>query len=476
MNASITKGFAAVLARVTAAPKKQFFFCLGVIAALLVAAFYLWGGWGAKPFAGYTLFSPLNSRTTYLINNEGAVVHQWASRHLPGISVYLLDNGHLLRATKSAPQGNRYFAAGGAGGGVEELDWNGRVRWEYRYATERHRQHHDIERLPNGNILMIAWERKSAAAAVAAGRDPELLKEGELWPDHVIEVKPTSSGGEIVWQWHLWDHLIQDRDPAKKNYGTVGAHPERVDINFVGTMTGNPGVADWTHMNAVDYNAELDQIMLSVHGFNEIWVIDHSTTAAEAAGHRGGRYGKGGDILYRWGNPRAYRAGGPEDQQLFGQHDAKWIAKGLPGQDHILVFNNGLNRSGKGKGYSSVVEIKPPVDKRGGYSVGKERRYGPARPVWTYRAGISGGFYSAYISGAQRMPNGNTLICNGYNGRFFEVTPRGKTVWSYINPFGTAAENASTVIRKNGVFRAERYAADHPAIRDKVLPGGDGRS
>jgi hypothetical protein len=464
-----TNAFTTAMARWTALQKRMAI-GLGLAAVLLISgALYLWSEPAAKPYEGYTLFAPLNSTTTYLINNDGAVVHQWPSRHLPGIAVYLLDDGHLLRTAKSAPSGRRHFAAGGAGGKVEELDWDGKVRWGYTYSNERYRQHHDIERLPNGNILMIAWERKSAAAAVAAGRDPELLKDNELWPDHVIEVKPTPSGGEIVWKWHLWDHLVQDFDPTKENYGDVGVHPELVDINFVGTMTDAAGIADWTHINAIDYHPELDQILLSVHGFNEIWVIDHSTTTAEAAGHQGGRYGKGGDILYRWGNPRTYRAGGPEDQKLFGQHDAKWIAKGLPGQDHILLFNNGLNRSGKGKGYSTVVEIKPPLDAQGNYVFGKRQRYGPERSFWKYRAGSSGSFYSAYISGAQRLPNGNTLICNGYNGRFFEVTRRGKTVWSYTNPFGQTSGDDS-VIKKNGVFRAERYTLDHPDIRDKELP------
>ncbi|MGC8644373.1 MAG: hypothetical protein ACP5XB_31305, partial [Isosphaeraceae bacterium] len=60
---------------------------------------------------------------------------------------------------------------------------------------------------------------------------------------------------------------------------------------------------------------ELDQILLSVHSFSEIWIIDHGTTTAEAATHKGGRSGKGGDLLYRWGNPQAYRAGTAADQQ-----------------------------------------------------------------------------------------------------------------------------------------------------------------
>jgi hypothetical protein len=204
---------------------------------------------------------------------------------------------------------------------------------------------------------MIVWETKSAEEAIAAGRKPELVGDGHMQPDAVLEVKPTGpTSGEIVWEWHAWDHLVQDHDSSKANYGNVAEHPELVDINYgdramaamlndpdardrlrgIGYLGGGRGGrggrgrdgirADWTHVNGIDYNAELDQIVLSVHSFSEIWIIDHSTTTEEAAGHTGGRYGKGGDLLYRWGNPQAYASGTPEDQQLFSQHDAS----GLP--------------------------------------------------------------------------------------------------------------------------------------------------
>ena len=118
---------------------------------------------------------------------------------------------------------------------------------------------------------MIAWEIKTEAEAIAAGRNPNLMGAGELWPDHIIEVQPTdASGGEIVWEWHAWDHLIQDYDETRENYGTVAEHPERINLNYAGDSG-----ADWNHINAIDYDTDLDQILLSVHSFSEIWVIDH---------------------------------------------------------------------------------------------------------------------------------------------------------------------------------------------------------
>ncbi len=236
---------------------------------------------------------------------------------------------------------------------------------------------------------------------------------------------------------------MQEYDSSKANYGVVADHPELIDLNYSGTGA-RPGVADWNHINAIDYNAEFDQIMLSVRNFSEIWVIDHSTTTAEAAGHSGGDSGKGGDLLYRWGNPQAYDAGTAADQQLFVQHDAQWIPDGYPGAGNILVFNNG---SGRPDGdYSSVDEIVPPVDGDGDYS-----GYGPAAPVWRYTAAPPTDFYAQNISGAQRLPNGNTLICDGPNSYFFEVTPAGEIVWDYDH--GDQA-----------VFRVIRYEPGYPGL------------
>lgn len=457
-----------------------------------------------EALAGYNLYSPLDGAGSYLIDNEGRVVHSWDTDYRSNVG-YLLDNGNLLRTTTFGNGGNKHLFGGGAGHGIEELSWDGEQLWEFVYSSEDYLMHHDIEPLPNGNVLIIAWERKSTEETIAAGRDPELVGDRGLWPLHILEIEPTRpNGGKVVWEWHIWDHLIQDFDDSKANYGDVAAHPERVEINppglwmdripddereqleALGYLGGEPAdkkateskrerarSADWLHTNAIAYNAELDQIAVSVLGNNEIWIIDHSTTTEEAHGSTGGRHGKGGDLLYRWGNPIAYRTGVEADQTLFAQHNVHWIPTGYPGAGNLLVFNNGRGRADGT--YSSVDEIVPPLDGDAGFALEPGKPFGPAGPAWSYVAPEKEDFYSSFISGAQRLSNGNTLVCYGAKGIFFEVTPDGKEVWRFINPaVGPEGSSHSGDEKKpvNIVFRVHRYSPDYPAFEGKDLAPG----
>jgi hypothetical protein len=415
-------------------------------------------------YVGYTLISPLQSRSTFLIDMTGRVVKTWETDSTPSSLAYLLESGNLLRAglAPDAPFGR----TAGGGGKMQEFNWNGELVWDFKYGTPTATQHHDFWRMPNGNVLLLVKERKTAAEAIAAGRVASSAEGTEVQPDSLVEIKPSGkNGGEIVWEWHLWDHLIQDVDSSKANYGDVAAHPEKVDINF-NVVAGQRANPDWTHFNSVTYNAELDQIMVSLRNFSEIWIIDHSTTTREAAGSAGGRSGKGGDLLYRWGNPRAYRAGAAADQRLYGQHNAHWIPKGLPGAGHILIYSNGDTRPGSR--YSTIEEIVPTTDANGRYALGADKKYGPDRAIWTYQAPNPTDFYSVNISGAQRLPNGNTLICAGAPGFIFEVTPQNKVVWQYNVPAfgGRGGANA------RNVFRAYRFGPDFPGFAGKTLAAG----
>ena len=522
---------------------------------------------------GFTLIAPLSDEKIHLVDMAGDIVHTWEVEGEPGVAVYLTERGTLLRCDSvDFDDGNR-FLAGGTGGRVQEIDWDGTVLWNLDWTGDSH-QHHDIEPLPNGNVLLIAWDRETREEALARGRDPELLEGEQFWPGALYEIRPTPpEGGEVVWEWHAFDHLVQDFDPEAPHYGKPADFPHRIDINgdrdgeevseeeeaadaaqmaalgYAGDADdegalaraedprgpdgdgpprrpqgddppphlgvgspppppgqggdlpppppgadrpppppGGPGPgpgaegdededpekaakralrkrtkdADWMHTNAVAYNAELDQIAISVRRFDEIWVLDHSTTTAEAAGSSGGRSGRGGDLLYRWGNPFAYGMGSWEERTLIGQHNVQWIPEGQLGAGNLMAFSNGARRSDGD--YSSIEEWWAPRDAHGNYLREEGKPFGPAETEWTYTSEERGEFYSSFISGAQRLPNGNTLICSGAQGWVFEVTPDDQVVWSWKNPHGEGDEDDDPEMKPTSLFRAERYAPDHPGI------------
>ena len=470
---------------------------------------------------GYVLFEPTHSTKSFLINRDGQVVHEW-NTNLYANQAYLLENGNIIRQEQNIDVTT--FAFGGYYGKLREYDWDGNIVWEFNYADENHILHHDIEPLPNGNILAIAYEVVSQEEAIANGRNPETVTSAGLWVDKIIEIKPIKpKGGEIVWEWRMMDHLVQDFDPTKSNYGVVADSPNKIDINADITEDNGPMTEDefkeaeekgWnmknqtfenlhseqTHCNAVSYNPELDQIAFSFKYFCEIYIVDHSTSAQESKGNSGGRYGRGGDLLYRWGNPANYGRGTEEDQKLFSQHDLKFIPKGYPGEGNLLVFNNDIpNHESKysstfdafGKveinspeinihiadvgNYSAVYELKTPINKEGSYDLFEGNTFGPEAPVWEYIAPDKYSFFSAFVSGAQRLENGNTLITAGTVGRFFEVTPEKDIVWDYWNPYffnyklpdGTEPDPAG--VFKYYQFRGTFFDKGFPAFNGKDL-------
>jgi hypothetical protein len=364
---------------------------------------------------GHFLYSPIYGRKTFLINETGVVKHTWNSVYTPNLDSYMVDNSSIILAISS---GN---------GGLQKIDYNDTVLWTYHYTRDGSYASHDIVPLPNGDVIMIMQEIKSRAQAIQAGHNPNNLG-SDFRPDCLIQVHQTGpTSGDIVWEWHIWDHLIQDFDATKNNYGNVSQHPELIDINF-----GEYFCGDWIHMNSVDYNPKFDQILMSAHNFDEVWVIDHSTTTEEAANHEGGWYGHGGDLLYRWGNPQAYDRGTPVDEKLYFQHQVTWIKPGLPGAGHILVFSNGNNRPGGP--YSTADEFVPDVNNETGeYDLPPGGTYGPFDLTWQYQIPIE--YYCDIWSGVQRMINGNTLICSGRIGTFIEVTQDKQIVWIFVNSY-----------------------------------------
>ncbi len=417
-------------------------------------------------YNGYTLFSPMSQKKTFLINNNGQLLHEWTSISEPGHTVFLNPDGTLYRTGKVEINTNNNFVEGlGGGGKVERYDWDSNLIWEYTYANQTVKHHHDFQVLPNGNVLILAWELKSNAEVIQAGRDPSKLESVVLWPDHVIEVEPQgASGGTIVWEWHVWDHLVQDVDNTKDNFGVVSESPSLVDINYFKADN-----ADWNHINAMDYDADKDQIILSVWAFDEVWIIDHSTTTAEAKGHSGGTSGKGGDLLFRWGNPATYKKGVETDKKIFQQHNVHRIPAGMPNEGDIMLFNNGTNRLGDI--YSAINIISTPEDANGNYTMNAEGIFEPLTFTYSYTAPNRKDFFSSKFSSAQQLSNGNILICKGPQGEFFEIDNNSNIVWKYINPItpnGPLTQGESP-FGVNSTFRAQKLPPNYAAFDGKNL-------
>ena len=369
---------------------------------------------------GYTLLAPMPSVNTYLIDMEGFVVNKWESIYPPNNSAYLLEDGTLLR-TENLGTNEIFTAKGGKGGRLAKYSFEGDLKWSWDYSTDEYCQHHDIELLPNGNILVIAWEAKTEQEVLDAGKIPSFTNTKGVWPEHIVEV---DLGGEIVWEWHQWDHMIQDIYANKDNFGNVAEHPELIDINF--SQSTN---MDITHINSVEYIEEHDLIILSAHHYSEIWIIDHSTTTLEAASHSGGKRDKGGDLVYRWGNPLAYKVGTVSDQISFLQHDPVWLGDSPSNGGNLTFFNNG--KADLDRDFSTVDEILLPIDNSGNFELLPNVINGPTNVEWRFK---QEDFSSPIISGAQRLENGNTLVCEGIKAILHEVTIDKETVWKYTVP------------------------------------------
>ena len=463
---------------------------------------------------GYNLMT--FGKQVYLFDCDGRVVHEWSSDR-NCFCCYLLKNGNLLRDGSDANFAPD-FRTGGSAGYVEEVTWDGEVVWSFdHYPYNDKLTHHDLEPLPNGNVLIMSWEKKTKKECEDAGRRPELIPEGEVWDTVILELKPNGEGGaDVVWRWSLWDHCVQDYDSSKPNYvEKIKDHPELYDLNFclAGGIAGardesllfsgvSPdklthagaksvrGGKDWLHSNSVAYDYVRDQVIISLNAVSEIIIVDHSTTIAESQGHSGGKSGRGGDILYRWGNPQAYQAGTRMEQKLFNQHSVHFL-RDVPGDGRILLFNNGKLPQRK---WSTIDEIElPETEPNSGVYVAHEKKktFGPTSPAWSYgpKANHQNSFFCTHISGVQRLPNGNSLITMGPQGLLIEVTPTGEEVWRYVSPVckvgsDSAASSVVSFVRQGdhrpsegrfSLFRVLRYSPDFPAFQGRELEKLAGR-
>jgi len=396
---------------------------------------------------GYTLFTPEQSNNVYLVNNCGELVNLWTFSEIPGATCYLLENGNLLRAGKDA---------------IEIRDWNSNLIWSYATTNNGLLQHHDIHPMPNGNILCLLTDEYSNLYISSLGRDPSNTDEN-FKIDKIVELEPIGeNGANIVWEWKFVDHLIQDFDDTKENYGIVEDHPELLDINF-----DNGQTQDWTHVNAIEYNAELDQILITARHLSELYIIDHSTTTEEAAGHNAGNNEKGGDFLWRWGNPQVYRQGTSDDQKLKWPHDAKWVKESYLDAGKISVFNNNFDGTGD---HSLVHLIKPEIENNS--YVMENNIFLPESYDWSWSGELMDEvLFSSKKSGVHSLPNGNIIICEYLRSTIFEITKDGELLWAYKNPVGEIIYNQFGDYDFNtiGIFRGEKYPPNFPGFIDVDL-------
>ena len=390
--------------------KKQFYLRLILFVSVLAA-----GSVQAQQWGLYTLYASSNGTQAFLIDTASTPVtyKTWTftSTYKNGYSAYLLPGDTLLR---SVGRSGNALSGGGITGEVQKVLWNGTVAWDFVYSSSTYCLHHDICGLPNGNVLMISYDVKSSSEATQAGASSASTG---IWSEKIIEVKPTSpTTGTIVWEWKLWDHLCQNYDASKDNYVTsIVNNPQLMNIN---ASSGK----DRFHMNGIDYNAALDQIVVSMHFTNELYVIDHSTTTAQAATHTGGNSNKGGDFLYRWGKPANYGASGTTIFNVI--HDAHWVPSDNPDYpNYLCAFNN---KGGTG-GRSAYTILNPPYS-GSSYNITLGQAFAPA----TYDHQYTSSYTANDMGNSQQLPNGNVLMCvpGMGSGYIFEVNSAGTTLWS----------------------------------------------
>ena len=427
-----------------------------------------------KASDGYVLCAPKSHNTTYLLNKAGQVLHTWQSPTGPGQKGLITPDGFFYRGLNATSGNPPTIIAAGQDGRYEKQTWDGELLWDFEYVKPNAITHHDFTILPNGNILGMVVEKLTPEEAIAKGWTADELFVDGISVESVLEFAPDGDpdedgvirGYKVVWEWHLLDHLVSPEE--------AWLHPELYK------RTGSAGRLNWNHGNGIDYNEELGQVALSVRNHDEFIVFEYTGDQENgteiAASHAGGDYGKGGDLLYRWGNTEYY---GRDDIHFSGsQHSIQWIPEGYPGAGNFTIFNN---KSGD-QGFSSVCEIESPwnygTQEYTGISSTSDH-WGPDNMIWQWNADNSHDIFSSDSSGAQRLYNGNTIIAFGIYGFLIEVTPDQEIVWKYNIPvsydtgvlqhdgiYGHWDKDGGPRVR---IFKVREYRPDYPGFDGKDL-------
>ncbi len=398
-----------------------------------------------KCWNGFTIFSAKVTGEATLIDMNGNVVKQW--KDVSGFPSRILPGGYVMGYIGTRPLHQDSTA-------LVQADWNDNIVWRFDRAEEikdpdkppywSARQHHDYQREGNPTGYYVPGmepKTKSGNTIVLAHKNVTNPRVSNrlLEDDYIYEV---TWDGKIVWEWLASDHFDElDFSEAAKN--ALYRNPNWNSMR---------GAADWAHINSMsllgpnkfydqgDRRFHPDNIIVDGRQINLIWIIDKKT----------------GKIVWKVGpdftaSPELRKLG-----QIVGQHHAHMIPKGLPGAGNILVFDNG--------GAGGYGDPNPGAPTGVGNAIRTNSRVVEFNPVtlevvWQYLPSTAGfgdpSFFSHYISSAQRLPNGNTLIDEGADGRIFEVTAGHEIVWEYVSPFFANPKET-----QNGVYRAYRVPYD----------------
>jgi hypothetical protein len=388
---------------------------------------------------GYTVLSPLRTQAVVVIDMNGKEVKRWDGfNNSAGGPARIFPDGIVMSASGNRPPHQESLE-------LVQRDFEGNLIWRFDHGEQittndgktiwSVRQHHDWQRedFPAGYYspaVKPSIQGSNTLILTHTNRTRSNVAGAELEDDRLIEV---SAKGEILWEWVASDHVDELGFSADA----------RNAIKTAPGVNSGRGSFDWLHINSATYVGPNHWFDDGDKRFAPNNVIISSRQASFVA-----IVARDGSIAWQIGPDFSTSKELRAIRQIIGQHHAHIIPKGLPGAGNLLVFDNGgasgygfpnpnaPNGSGSfARANSRVLEINPVS----------------LQLIWSY-AGPK--FYSSNISGAQRLPNGDTLITEGASGRLFEVTKEGKIVWEYIYPvFGGTPPS-------NNIYRAYRLPYD----------------
>jgi len=382
---------------------------------------------------GFTVLSPLGTHAAIVIDMNGNVVKQWEGYNSSaGGPVRILPGGMVVGAAGANPPRQESLE-------LVQRDFYGKEIWRFDHNQQIStpdgklvwslRQHHDWQRedFPAGYYSPGSTPGTSGSTMLILTHSnhvrPKVAATVTLEDDRILEI---SRDGKILWEWVAGDH-IDEFHFSKEARDAIASAPG---------FNKARGSFDWLHVNSATYVGPNHWYEEGDQRFNPKNIIISSRQSSFVA-----IIARDGSIVWQIGPDFSATPELRAIRQVIGQHHAHFIPKGLPGAGNVMVFDNGgssgygtpspIALNGQGiyaRATSRVLEIDPVTLKL----------------VWSY---TSPTFYAANISGAQRLPNGNTLVTEGPDGRIFEVTTDGTIVWEYIFPVYAGARPTNSVYR-----------------------------